>query len=583
VVTAVNRGETPNDPPRQTAERAAGPGGTQISLLTIRRVVLVLAASLLLWGPVQSSSLGMRFTWAGWIFLACFLGTGVFASLALATRRESTLRRVELALLGLIALMLLAWGYLALYYQRSPATDEEVFIQHAATLLRNGVNPYTANLSFGSASDHLGAAYYTPLLDGGNSTHLDYPPGAVLLVLAASHFVHTLPVISLLNIGALVATGILLYFMLPDPLRMLGPVAVASPILLDHGTSGLSQVLMIPLFVIAGYRWNAVGRDGRLGRGGVTRAVALGLAASIQQLAWFVVPFLLVGTYLCRRDGLGRRAAAWLVARYAAVAAGAFLVVNIYFIIWNPSAWFSGVMAPLTQHAVPMGDGTIALLFDLGIGGGNLMWYSVAMALGFLALFVVYTLYFRRMAPTCFVLSTLPLTLSSRSLATYIVTVIPVWLVTVATASTQEFVGVREPLPRLAARNRLIVAGGVIALLFGSTTYAVAQPQPFTVRVLHGIASSKIVSGITLRLTNTTGQALTPRFMTSTPTWYQSPYWQVIEGPATLPAHTTADYVLAPADARAWSGTASNYAYRVEVVTANPYTVSMSQLVSALS
>jgi uncharacterized membrane protein len=543
----------------------------------------VLAASVLLWGPVQSSSSGMRFVWAGWIFLACFIGTGVFACLALAAHRESTLRRVEVIVLALGSLMLLAWGYITLYYQHSPATDEEVFIQHAASLLHHGVNPYTANLSFGSSADHLGVAYYTPLLDGSNSTHLDYPPGAVLLTLFASHFIHTLPVISVLNIAALVAAGILLYFMLPDPLRMLGLIVVASPILLNHATSGLSQVLMVPLYVIAGYRWNTVGETGRLGRGGIIRAVALGLAASIQQLAWFVVPFLFIGMYLCRRDRLQRRGAAMVVVKYAAVMAAAFLVVNAYFIVWNPSAWFSGVMAPLTQHAVPMGDGTIAMLFDLGIGGGNLLWYSIALVLGFITLLVLYSLYFKRMAPTCFVLSTLPLMLSSRSLATYVVTVIPIWLVTVATASTQEFVGIRDPLPRLNARGRLIAAGGITLALLGTTTYAMAQPQPFNVDVVSEVHNGSLVSGIAVRLANTTDQALTPRFMTTTPTWYQSPYWQVLEGPATIAPHTTAYYVLAPADARAWSGTASNYVYRVEVVTASPYTVSMSQLMPATS
>jgi uncharacterized membrane protein len=283
--------------------------------------------------------------------------------------------------------------------------------------------------------------------------------------------------------------------------------------------------------------------------------------------------------YLCRRDKLGRRGATLLVAKYAAVSASVFLLVNIYFIAWSPRAWFSGVMAPLTQHAVPMGDGTISLLFDLGVGGGNVVWYSIAMALCFVALFVLYSLYFRRMAPTCFVLSTLPLTLSSRSLATYVVTVIPVWLVTVATASSHEFVGVREALPRLNNRNRVAIAGGVTALLLGTTTYAVAQPQPITVRYLRGIQNSKVVSGMVLRLTNTTGGALTPRFMTATPTWYQSPYWQILEGPATLPPHTTADYVLAPQDASQWNGTGAPF--RVEVVTASPYTVSMSTLISS--
>ena len=81
--------------------------------------------------------------------------------------------------------------------------------------------------------------------------------------------------------------------------------------------------------------------------------ILLGLAIASKQTAWFFVPFYVMMVYWQYgfKEALGRVLAAFAIG----------LAINLPFILWGPSDWLAGVMAPLADPMFPMGTGLIAL------------------------------------------------------------------------------------------------------------------------------------------------------------------------------------------------------------------------------
>jgi hypothetical protein len=82
-------------------------------------------------------------------------------------------------------------------------------------------------------------------------------------------------------------------------------------------------------------------------------ALLLGLAIATKQPAWFSTPFYLIMAWRLYqpREALRR----------LGIAAVTALVVNLPFIVWNPGAFVSGVLAPLNDPMFPLGVGIINL------------------------------------------------------------------------------------------------------------------------------------------------------------------------------------------------------------------------------
>jgi uncharacterized membrane protein len=82
-------------------------------------------------------------------------------------------------------------------------------------------------------------------------------------------------------------------------------------------------------------------------------ALFLGLALASKQQAWLFVPFYALMVW--RQDNFME------VVRRLLIAGGVALAINLPFILWNPQAWFSGVMAPVVDPMFPSGVGIIGL------------------------------------------------------------------------------------------------------------------------------------------------------------------------------------------------------------------------------
>lgn len=354
------------------------------------------------------------------------------------------------------------------------------------------------------------------------------------------------------------------------------------------------DMLFVPFLLIVAYRWTDIGRGGVLGTGGITRAICLGLAASISQFPWFVGPFIFLGLWQLRAPEVGTRRAAILTARFAALAGGTALFVNAPFIVWAPRAWLKGVATPLVQHAIPFGQGIVATSVFFHIGGGNLAYYSDAAVATLAGLLVIYFVWFQRLWRAAFVLPSIVLWFATRSLTEYFVTVIAVWTVSfVVPGSGPTPSGTRVATPRANARSyfgskhhpdrlasRVAMSAMVLAVFAPSVafvTLALTTPPPLALRIDSVSTNGQFdrVWQIRVAVTNESGTTVEPHF-TAHSTSQLTPFWDIRKGPLRLRSGQTASYTLVAPNVG--SMPLITQPFLLQAVTARPATISSSSL-----
>lgn len=511
---------------------------------------------------------------------------------ALCAGSERALRRVDLAALALAVVLLVGWSLSALYFQPGYGTDEAAFEQFAAQLLYHGHNPYGADLSGALSLYRVPVQYATYTLSGGMVSALGYPALPVLLVTCLLPITGGVQTVIVLNVVMLAVSAVVMWRLLPPTWRSLAPLAtIGLPALFGYTVGGANVVVAMTFMLVVAHRWERVGAGGRLSRADVVRAVCLGLACSTQQLPWFIVPFLLVGMWLLRTGSDGPAVARRVVVRYAGIAAGVFAAVNAPFAVWGPKAWLEGIAAPLTQHAIPYGQGAVDLSLFFRIGGGHLAYYTYAGMAILAALLVSYAVWFRVLGRAAFVLPVAALFFPTRSLAEYFMTLVAVWLVSLVTVDPVAFgraaswdwplrVTARAAaLLRIRSQKASAAAVAVALALPGSALLAAAATSPAPLRITIDDAQTngelQGVWKLDLEVANTSADALRPHFAANY-IGQATTFWNILSGPAKLAAHAAAHYVIEAPNAGSMPGI--HTPFLVQAVTAKPQTVSSSTL-----
>jgi hypothetical protein len=485
----------------------------------------------------------------------------VIAVLALSVRTRRAMTLVDLSMLTVAALQCLNRFYTVtaakppvsgvpsshVYY----GTDEGSLIHMAARTLLHGGRMYGTQWPQIFTLFHVGT---TPLMNGGAATGLDYPPlGPVFTAFPMGlHLSH--PPAGLAATAMLLLASAVMFLLLPVAWR---PVAVIVCFgfgwLPNYAQMGYPGCMELPFLLVTVAYWHRTGRGGRLGRVGVTQAVCLGVACCLHQLSWFLAPFLLVAMFMIRRGELSARQAAGVVLRYAAISAGVFFVINLPFVLQGPRAWLEGVLTPVTQQAIPAGQGLVGISSFFTSGSGDLHLYSVAGQLLGLAMMVLLVLFPRRLGPAVTVMPWLVFYLSTRSQQDYFDLTVPLWVMAAATVSAADFDRAWHPRSGLLARRG--VRAALVPLLLTPTMLAIAAavltPPPLRMNVtaMSGTAGSgelalvDLLTRVSVTVSNTSDAPVSPHFATSTGATI-SDYWKVLSGPATVLPHTTAVYLL---------------------------------------
>jgi len=560
--------------------------------LGTHRMLTILAAAGLFGAALASWSAIIQVPLVG---VASVVGFGAILVAVIAASSARTVReleRLDVAILVLALVLLTAWAVSQLYFYPAYGTDEAAYEQYAAQLLVHGQNPYTHSLLPALTEFRVPIQYATYTLSGSISSSLAYPSLPVLIGVPFVLLTHGVQAIICANVVFLGTEMVLLFFFLPRRMRALAPViALGLPILFGYTVAGVNDTLLSPFLLVVAYRWADVGGEGRLGRSGVLRAVCFGLAISVQQLAWFVLPFVLLGMWHLRCREMGSSRATRVVSRYAGVAFGIFLVVNGPFIAWGPRAWVDGVLAPFTQHAIPYGQGLIDATVFFHIGGGDLANYTYGAATVMVGLLVVYALYFDRLWRAAFILPSAALFFPTRSLAEYFVTVIAVWTVSlvspgsapqrVADPSGMDF---GRPRPARQALNhqhstqrrlrRVLAVGSFVpGAMFLFIALDTPQPLSMQIRSVETNGQLQGVWRIQVLAVNDSSNTLQPHFA---PNYIgqMTSFWHVTSGPASLRPGQSALYTLAAPNVGSMPGITQPFV--LQAVSAQPETISSS-------
>ncbi|MFF4360483.1 hypothetical protein [Streptomyces sp. NPDC001604] len=507
----------------------------------------------------------------------CYASILVCGVLALVVRRARSLARLDaVVLVTAVVLALCTWA------MNHGGSDEAVLTTQAAKELVAGHHVYGHPWPW---LFQKGIAL-TTTFDGGYDYTYGYPPLAPLLTAPLLWIGHGGAPATAVSTGALIVGTVVLWRMLPVQWRSAATMAcLGFGFLPTYGREGYPAIIALALLIPVVVRWPRIGQGGRLGAAGVARAACLGAACAAQQLPWFLTPFLLAGIYAVRRGELGGRAATLVVARIAGIAATVWLLINTYFLVSEPSSWIGGIALPLTQGATLHGQGLVGVSLYYTNGSDRVDWYGHASMLLAAALLGLLILFMRRLGPAATVLPWCAFYVATRSQDGYYLMMTPLWLAAAITAPPSEFVRAWQPRPRpltgprrrpaLAATAALLVAPALVSAVVAVTGKPPLRMEIASVR--RTAADANVLTGLSLRVTNRDDNALEPHFMLTVGQGLRQ-YWTVLKGPATLPAHASADYVIRPPDHGKFTLPGPHARLRLRVFTPTPQTLSSMDL-----
>lgn len=397
-------------------------------------------------------------------------------------------------------------------------TDSAAFDQIATKAFLHGKNPYTVSMSAVRGLVGVTDRFWTYTIDGGHVAHASYPAGSFLLYAPAMALGISHQVVDWVDLAAWLVTGVLVFALLPVPLRWLGALLLLMPVLVDMGT----DATFLPFLVMAVWRWDRFGAARDAGIARWLGPVALGVACATKQMPWFCVPFLALGVAIeARRSGAAPTRA---VIRYVGAVVLVFAAFNLPFALWSPGAWVHGTVTPLVEPLVADGQGLVSLATHGLTGGVNLTLLDAAGALAYLTTVVSFALWYPALKRVWPLLLPVAFFFATRSLSSYFVDLLPVALiaatsVTAARAREPD----RAPDPsrtpgRRSSTLRKTALVGVLTAGVAITSVLAFSGAPLDLGV-RGVTTSdagRRVDSVTVWVSNDTGAAVTPHFMINT-------------------------------------------------------------------
>jgi hypothetical protein len=448
----------------------------------------------------------------------------------------------------LLIVLLGAWAIIQVHNQPNYTTDELSFDQYAALLVRHGFhNPYTHSMGPAVPLFRLAPNLYTYTLNGTPVEQLSYPSLSFLMYLPFMLLGWENHVGDGVNVIAWAAAIMLMFKLLPRELRAVALLIGSIDVYTSFAAGGVTDMLFIPLLIVAAYRWDRFGET-RLSYIG---PVALGLAMAVKQTPWPILVFVLLAIVHDEFDRTGLERALRRGGRYLTAVVIAFLIPNLGYIIASPSAWFNGVMTPFVKNTVPSGQGLVALTLFAHLGGGSLTAFTIATVLVLILLVVAFVGTYPLLRPATFLLPVFAYFVAARSQTNYFIAFIPVALVGAATARPT-VMPVRRVIDRKPWRwlpVRSMRWGGALSLALvlsvAAIVYSLTASPPFSIAITR-ITTDGYLSSIyrlALRVTNHSGKPLAPAFTVQT-SGGDTTFWDVLQGPDKLAPHTAARYVI---------------------------------------
>jgi hypothetical protein len=562
------------------------PSGLPSAAFPIR---ILAALTWIFWSSRLFVEIGTFPTAAIWSILFG-IGAIVLLGLYAVARSERVVAMLDTILICGTLIIGVIWVIALVYGNSNYGTDEAAFVQGAAQTLLHGHDPYGANLSWTLQRFAVQPNAYTYTTTGHLISQLDYPalaflPEAALIAIGVSTQA-TIWVCA----AFLALSGLVLMTVVPPRYRPFAALLLGFDAYFDAAASGLIFTEMLVFTVIAIISWQKY-VDRSPGWRGWLSPVALGLAISIQQDSWFLVPCFLVAVY---QEASLKQQRTWpTMARYAAILGLTFLAVNLPFIFVGPWTWVHGILEPLTLPLMPLGQGLIGLTTYLGIGGGDLSLYSITSLLVLAALLLTIGFHYRRTRLLVPLAPAIVLWFSTRSLSQYVLiaafallAAMCCWKNEVPTFATIEPCDAKSRKQKRVLSDKMgafagmrltgaLLIGGSVAAAGCSLGLALSSTAPLSIQIAsyHSTGEEQTIDSLDVGVRNNTGDAKSPIFVVEDGPYVGTP-WLSVGGNKVIPPHSYRMVkILAPNTVVMPS---LNSALKVAAFTSGPTAVSTS-------
>ncbi|MGH9086798.1 MAG: hypothetical protein ACRDYZ_01575 [Acidimicrobiales bacterium] len=573
-------------PPGATSEAAGTPRAGDATLTALlprgaddRLVLIERCAWSVVWVGVLTSGAGLWAQWWSWplvdVLAPVLVGVALLGLVICWCGRDARSRLHQG--LGLVAALVAAGAPEAvqLHTRRFYLTDSAALDHVAARVLVHGHDPYTASLSSAARLLHDPSSFWTYTVTGGHVVNVSYPAGSFLAYAPAIALGFHHEIVDWIDLFAWLAAVLLLFLALPRFLRWLAPLLALTGIFTGMFAGGGTEAVLVPLAIVAVWRWDRYGRGREAGIARWVGPVALGLACSVKQTAWVLLPFLVVGVFAeARRSG---RPPVRTSGRYVATGLAAFGAVNAPFLVASPLAWWRGVTTPLLDPLVADGQGLVSLALHGITGGVDLTLLAYASGLAYLAVLVAVVAWYPRLKRVWPFLVPIVAFVSPRSFTGYLIDLVPLALVA---AVTVEKGAMRSGGDLRRWRFNVVGLGaGVLALAAGAAAaLAFAIPAPLALSMDHASIGHNrlLLREVTVTVTNRTATPVAPHFMVDVGAPHPTGFWttahhrRVVVGP-----HRAVTVRLYPPSPTSFVPSASNWV--VDAYTARPRWLSTSR------
>lgn len=417
-------------------------------------------------------------------------------------------RRFQALLLGAIILSITAFtiGQVGV----ASYTDSVAFGQYSAKLVLNGLNPFTHSLAPSLTEYRLPLTYVTHYLNGSTIVTASYPAGSFLFYVPALLLGwHTQAAVGI-DVAFWIGSLLLMWILLPKSINWLAALFLASSVYIFIAI-GSTDCLYMPFILVALWRWDRF-RDAT--ERTIARwigPIALGVAMSVKQTPWFLLPFLLIGVaFEAHQQG---KSWSRQSTRYLVICMAVFVAINIPWILANPRAWLDGSIAPLVSSFVPVGHGLIELTLIGRIGGGDLRFYTLAGVAWLGMALLLMGLRYRKLKRVWVFLVIVSFFLVPRSLASYLIMLVPAATIAALTVRGATDDG---PLLHIAIVRRFsgVALLSSVLLVFAGVGAAAFAPAPLNIKVL-GVRTNgeqELITDATVQIHNNTDRSLDPTF-----------------------------------------------------------------------
>jgi hypothetical protein len=544
------------------------------------RAAWCLAGLALIWWGTLFYGYGDAHPWVAFCEIAATIAGLAAIGIAFTSRGGEPGALAGWAFAAISVIAFFGWAWLELRTVPGYRTDEVAFNQYAAQLLIHGHNPYSHSMLPSIGVFHVPARVTSLTLSGGLVTTLSYPALSFLVYAPFLLLGWSYQLAPIINIGAWGLAVLLGYALVPRSVKPLMIVAGSLATFTFYAVAGVTDMVMLPLLMVAVYRWDRYPE--RDGAEAWIAPLAMGLAMSIKQTPWLILPFILIGVALEVTPTRGARDGVQTAWSFLWRTLTAFVATNIVFFAISPHDWVKGVLAPGISNLIPQGQGWVALSTLLGIGGGDLRTYTVLMVAVLALCLIVFAAGYPRTKALAVIMPSVVFFFAARSQTTYLVVLIPAAIVAATTVRLGPATAVTWGGALWGTTRRRIAVGGATAFVAIALVGTLVWPPPLNVsiRQMWLTGQSALVNRIVVVARNTSGHSVRPVFFVKSSGDVTDP-WIVLSGPSTLGAGQSGAFMIQAPNSSAQQRSTS--AFQIVAATQSPPALSVSRTITPLA